>query len=228
MTKREPASIAAEHALRSRVLGRVIAGAVHDIRTPLGTMAMRLQLMRDGGAEGAAQGPLGQHLRLLEVQVERVKDHLRRLACVIEPPSPFGWVDLSALLADIAASLAFEASTRGVELSVVAQGSSARTSGEPEAVSRLVLSLVGTALAWTPQGGRLLARAGSREGAAVLELEYSPGDPASDVGYEFSVLCDAAQALGGRLERSQGERGLERLSLELPQAAAPPARDGRE
>ena len=96
----------AEHALRSRVLGRVLSGAVHDIRTPLGTMVMKLQLLRDGASEGGLPEQIAQHLRVLDAQVERVTEMLRKMASTVEPPSPLGWVDLAALLGDLAGQLA--------------------------------------------------------------------------------------------------------------------------
>jgi signal transduction histidine kinase len=226
MTETTPAplwpssEVEAEHALRSRILGRVIAGAVHDIRTPLGTIAMKLQLLRDAAQDGGTLEKLSQHLRVLDAQVERVNDLLRKIASTVEPPAPLGWVDLAALLSDVAGALGFEARVRGVELAVLARKGPVRTSADPEGVGRLVVCLLGRELAATPKGGRLAAQAQGREGAALLEMERTVGDPGGEVGYEWDVLATAAQALGGRLERSRGERGVERIALALPQEKA--------
>jgi hypothetical protein len=216
----------AEHALRSRILARVIAGAVHDIRTPLGTMVMKLQLLRDAAGDGGVPAEaLPQHLRVLDAQVERVTEILRKLASAVEPPSPLGWVDLATLLADVAGTLGYDAKFRGVEVAVEPRTAAVRAGADPEAVGRLVLCVYGRALAGTPRGGRLTARAVSRGGSAVLELERTPGDPGDGLGYDMDVLAAAAAALGGRLERAPGE-GLERVSLVLPAAAQTAGKDG--
>ncbi|HEX9241865.1 MAG TPA: histidine kinase dimerization/phospho-acceptor domain-containing protein [Anaeromyxobacter sp.] len=222
--QRPPQEAEAEHALRSRILARVIAGAVHDIRTPLGTIMMKLQLLRDAAGDGGLPGEqLPQHLRVLDAQVERVTEILRKLASAVEPPAPLGWVDLAALLPDVAGALSYEARFHGVELTVEPRTVGVRAGADPEAVGRLVLCVFGRALAGTPRGGKLSARAAVRNGAAVLEIERTSGDPGDGLGYDMDVLAAAAAALGGRLERTH-EREIERMALALPQIA--PATEG--
>jgi hypothetical protein len=75
---------------------------------------------------------------------------------------------------------------------------------------------VGRIIAATPPGGRLVVRALTRGGAAVLELDHSAPAPDAAVGYDVEVLMTSATALGGRLERGTGDQGLERLTLTLP------------
>ncbi len=215
----------AEHALRSRVLARVLAGAVHDVRTPLGTMVMKLQLLRDTAGEGGLPGQLPQHLRVLDAQVERITEILRKVSSALEPPAPLGWVDVAALLADVAGALGYEARCRGVEVALEARTGAVRGGADPEAVGRLVLCAYGRALAGTPSGGRLAARALSRGGAAVVELERTPGDPGDGLGYDWDVLAAAAESLGGKLERTR-DAATERVTLALPQAAPPPGGGG--
>ena len=216
----------AEHALRSRVLARVLAGAVHDIRTPLGTIVMKLQLLRDASGDGSVPADqLPQHLRVLDAQVERVTEILRKLASAVEPAAPLGWVDLATLLGDVAGALGYDARYRGVEVAVEPRTGAVRAGADPEALGRLVLCVYGQALEGTPRGGRLTARAAARDGAAVLELERTAGDPGDGLGYDLDVLAAAAAALGGRLERASGA-GLERVSLVLPVAAQPSGMDG--
>jgi signal transduction histidine kinase len=211
----------AEHALRSRILTRVIAGAVHDIRTPLGTIVMKLQLLRDASGDGSVPADqLPQHLRVLDAQVERVTEILRKLASAVEPAAPLGWVDLATLLGDVAGALGYDARYRGVEVAVEPRTGAVRAGADPEALGRLVLCVYGQALEGTPRGGRLTARAAARDGAAVLELEWTAGDPGDSLGYDMGVLAAAAAALGGRLERTR-EQGIERVTLALPQHVQP-------
>jgi hypothetical protein len=78
-----------------------------------------------------------------------------------------------------------------------------------------VLCLVSRALAGTADGSRLLARAVTRDGRAVVELERTAAEPDGDLDYDLGVLAADSAAVGGRLDRvPQG--GLERLTLTMP------------
>jgi signal transduction histidine kinase len=207
----------AEAILRAWVLTRVVAGVVHDIRTPLGTMLMKLQLLRDAiAAESGLSETVAGHLRVLDAQIERMTEMVRKVSSAVDPPAPLGWVDLAALLGDLAGTLAYEAKVRSIELTVECRTVVVRTSAEPAAVGHLVLCLLGRALASTAPGGKLLARALSSGGSAVVELDHTPGAGEPAVGYDVDVLTTSATFLGGRLERGSGGQGLERLTLTLP------------
>lgn len=207
----------AEAVLRARVLARVVAGIVHDIRTPLGTMLMKLQLLRDAiaGESGVSETVAG-HLRVLDAQIERMTEMVRKVSSTVDPPAPLGWLDAATLVADIAGTLAYEAKLRSIELTVEARAGVVRTSAEPAAVGQLVLCLLGRALAATAPSGRLVARAFSSGGVAVIELDHTPGAGEPAVGYDVDVLTTSATMLGGRLERGPCDQGLERLTLTLP------------
>ena len=206
-----------EAAVRARVLARVVAGVVHDMRTPLGTMLMKLQLLRDALAgEAVVPDSVAAHLRVLDAQVERMTEMLRRIANTVDPPAPLGWLDAGTLLADVAGALGYEAKLRAIELVLEPRAGAVRTAADPAAMGGLVLSLVERALAGTRVGGRMVVRAATRGGGAVVELDRTPGDPDAALGYDLDVLVSAAAALGGRLERGPGGPGLERLTLTMP------------
>jgi hypothetical protein len=78
-----------------------------------------------------------------------------------------------------------------------------------------VLCLVSRALAGTADGGRLLARAATRDGRAVVELDRTAAEPDRDLDYDLEVLAADAAAAGGRLDRAP-QGGLERLTLTMP------------
>jgi signal transduction histidine kinase len=205
-----------EHALRSQVLGRVIVGVAHEIKNPLNAMSLRLALLADhlqgpGGATAVAND-----LGLLREQIGRVNELLRRLVDATDPAAPLGYTDLGALLADVAGLHTYEARRRKIDFTLDARPGGARTPCDPARVGRLVLALVGRALARTPEGGRFTARAAARSRESLVEVEHSTGDPGDGVGYELAVLTAGTVALGGRLERAQIQPGTERLTLTLP------------
>jgi signal transduction histidine kinase len=207
----------ADSALCARVLTRVIAGVVHDIRTPLGTMLMKLQLLRDAIAgEAGLSDTVAGHLRVLDAQIERMTEMVRKVASTLDPAAPMGWVDAGALLTDVAGALGYEAKLRTVELVIEPRAATVRIAADPAGVGRLVACLVGLAISATPPGGRLLVRAVSRGGSAVMELDGTAGAREPAAGYDWDVLKPAAADLGGSLERGPGGQGLERLTLTLP------------
>jgi hypothetical protein len=209
-------------ALRERVLARVVAGVVHDLRTPLGTMAMKLQLLRDSIAgEAGVPDVLAAHLRVLDAQIERMTEMVRRVANTIEPPATLGWVDAGALLADVAGTLGHEARLRSVEVAVAPRSVAARTWADPSRVGLLLLCVVERAIATAAKGGRLLARADSREGAAVIELDRPAAPPEPSAEQDWDALAAAAGELGGRLERGPAGQGLERITLKVPGTGRP-------
>src|SRR6266545_4252045 len=97
----------AEHALRSQVMGRVVAGVAHDIKNPLNAMSLQLALLADKleGTAGAreAEG----HLAALRDQIGRVNEVLRRLVDVTDPAAPLGYLDLGVLLDDVTSLFAY-------------------------------------------------------------------------------------------------------------------------
>jgi signal transduction histidine kinase len=203
-------------ALRAKVLSRVIAAAVHDIRTPLNTLGLRLPLLAESleGGPGAPDAAAGQ-LRALREQLDRIKDLVARLAEVSEPAAPLGYLDLAAYLAQVGGALGYDAKLRHVELVLEPSRGGVRTSADPPRAGRLVLCLVSRALAGTADGGRLVARALTRDGHAVLEVDRTPAEPDRDLDYDLEVLAADSAAAGGRLDRAP-QGGQERLTLTMP------------
>jgi signal transduction histidine kinase len=205
-----------EHALRSQVLGRLVAGVAHDIKNPLNAMSLQLALLGDKLDGVAANQAAAGHLGALRDQIGRVNEVLRRLVDVTDPAAPLGYTDVGALLGDVATLFAYDARRRRIELSLDAHPGAVRTRCDPARVGRLVLVLYGRAMGLTPDGGRFAARAEVREAEAAVVIEHTAGDPDGDLGYDTEVLASGAAALGGRLERTMGEQRIERLILTMP------------
>ncbi|HEY6100185.1 MAG TPA: histidine kinase dimerization/phospho-acceptor domain-containing protein [Anaeromyxobacter sp.] len=207
-----------EHAMRSLGLGRLASGVAHDIKNPLNAMSLQVALLGEKLASSpessAAAAP---HVGAVRDQINRVNEVLRRFLDVADPGAPLGYTDLGALLGDIGALFAHEGRRRRLTLSVDAQPGSVRTSSDPSRAGRLVLGLFARALAETPDGGRLVARAENAERSAVIAIEHTPGEPDPDVAYYSEVAGAAAKALGGRFEQERRD-GTVRLRIALPRA----------
>src|SRR5512133_2402934 len=130
-----------EHALRSQVLGRVVAGVAHDIKNPLNAMSLQIALLGDKleGCAGEATRAADGHLGSLREQIARVNEVLRRLIDVTDPPAPLGYTDLVSLLADVACLFGYDARRRRIDMVVEPRAGAARTACDPVRVGRLVL-----------------------------------------------------------------------------------------
>jgi signal transduction histidine kinase len=205
-----------EHAMRSHGMGRVAGGIAHDIKNPLNAMSLQIALLGEKlSSSAAASGTAAAHLRALLDQIGRVNAIVRRFVDVADPSAPLGYTDVGALLADLASLFAHDARRRSIEVVVEAPAGSVRTSCDPGRVGRLALGLFSRALAETPDGGRLAARAETRGEFAALEIEHAVGDPDPALGYYTEVAAAAARALGGEFAHQRRD-GFERLSLALP------------
>lgn len=210
-----------EHAMRSQGLTGVAAGLAHDVKNPLNAMALQLALLGDKlAATPEASAAAANHLGALRDQIARVNEVIRRFLDVTDPSAPLGYVDLGALLADTASLFGHDARRRGIGLAVEAPGGPVRTCCDPGRVGRVVLGLLSWALATTPDGGRISARAEGQGDRVVVRLARGAADPDRDSGYDREVIAAAAEALGGALEVVRRD-GTEHLALHLPRTEAP-------
>jgi signal transduction histidine kinase len=205
-----------EHSMRSHGLGRLAGGVAHDIKNPLNAMALQLALLGEKlSSSEDASAAAASHLGHLRDQIGRVNEIVRRLVDVAEPSAPLGYTDVGALLVDLGSLFAHEARRRRIELAVEAQPGTVGTSCDPARVGRIVLGVFARALAETPDGGRLAARAEARGPVAAIAVEHVAGASDPELRYYSEVAAAAAKALGGEFAQERRD-GVERLSLALP------------
>lgn len=205
-----------EQAMRSQALTRLAAGLAHDVKNPLNAMALQIALL---GEKLSSRGDVGvasdTHLAAMRDQIGRVNEVVRRFLDVADPTAPLGYTDLGRLLADAGHLFAHDARRRRIELTLDAPAGTVRTRVDASRVGRMLLGLLHRALAETPDGGRIHARAASDTGEATLAIEHGAGDRDAELGYYPDVVAEAARSLGGRLVVTR-EAGVERVMLRLP------------
>ncbi len=205
-----------EHAERSIALSRVIAGVAHDIKNPLNAMALQLAILSEKLSGDEDRGPAaGPHLGALREQVGRVNEVVRRFLDVTDPGAPLGYIELGALVADVAGLFAHEARRRRIQLVAEPPRGTVRASGDPARVGRLVLVLLAGAMSATPDGGRVEAAVETDDGRAILRLSHAVGDGEREAGYDRGVVAAAAVALGAALTE-QREEAVQQVVLRLP------------
>jgi signal transduction histidine kinase len=183
----------------------VAGGLSHDIKNGLNAMALQLALLEEKVGEGEVARATAGHLAALHDQVSKVNEVVRRFCDVVDPSTPYGWVDLGAALQDIAGLFGHDLRRRQV-----------RTEG----AVRLLLGVFGRAVARTPDAGRLAASARVGQGGPQVTVEYASADDDLDLRYDTEVAAAAARSMGGSLEIIR-DGGQERVIVRLPSGSQP-------
>ncbi len=153
-----------------------IADAAHELRSPLTSLRLQLQLLDravDESARREARGMLG-------AGVERAIHLVEQLLTLARSDPQEGAVDLQPLnLAEVAAAGVADAHTlaiaRHIDLGLEAEPNVAVT-GDREALRILVRNLVDNAVRYTPYGGSVQVRCTVSAGRASLQvIDNGPG-----------------------------------------------------
>ena len=161
---------------------RFLANAAHQLRTPLAGLQAHAELaLAQAGPE--ARTPELEQMHGATVRTARLANQLLALARAEPggardraPPAP---VDLRTLVADTADEWVHRALARDIDLGF--DLGDAQVPGDALLLREAFVNLVQNALEYTPSGGRVTARTGSRNGHAFLEVEDDgPGIPAAE------------------------------------------------
>ncbi|AKT37329.1 sensor histidine kinase [Chondromyces crocatus] len=226
----EALSVELRRTERVAALGRVVAGLAHEVRNPLASMKLRVDVAR--GAEDVPPEIVSE-LEAVDEEIARldrlVTDFLlvsgRRLGRRIDS-------DLGELTRRRALLLAPWARERGVSLAV--EGN-AHAHVDPDACARAVDNLLKNAVEASPTGAQVRVRVSPCDDGAAVEVEdRGPGVPEARVaelfepffttkpegtGLGLAVSRAIAVASGGQLSYHR-EEGVTRFALHLPPTGA--------
>jgi two-component system OmpR family sensor kinase len=179
------------------------ADAAHELRTPLAALQLQVQMIersRDDGERDQA--------------VARLKGGLQRTTHVVEqlltlarqeggaPTGTFSPLDLRALAVGVVTELAPLAQDKGIDLGMVGEELPAIVNGDEGALYILLANLVGNALRYTPEGGRvdvMVAQWAANEGRSGVCLEVTDNGP--------GIPLAERQRVFDRFYRSEGVEG---------------------
>lgn len=108
--------------------------------------------------------------------------------------------DVRAIMEEVVRDAADAAQRRRIALAMVTPETPIMLSADPVAVRRMLINTLGNALKFTPEGGRVIVRAGVQGGALVLDtIDNGPGIPESDrakIGVAYERGSGGARAEG--------------------------------
>lgn len=176
------------------------ADVAHELRTPIAGMLVQLQ-SDDAGLNEIDRSQIISKVRQGLERLSHVVNQLLVLAS-IEPEKirqSFGKVDLSQITGEVMSELAPVALAKQIDLSL----ESARPAviyGNPELLGILIINLVGNAIKFTPDGGRVsVAITVKDEGISLTVEDTGPGIPEDKKVWVFERLNRESQSVGSGL-----------------------------
>lgn len=183
----------AEAALKAR--DDVFAMVSHDLRSPLNTLTMAVELLRSGSLSADkrddyldSMGQTGEHMNRL---IEGLLDTHRLGAgqpLRIEPEP----VDAGALIREAAALFAPQLDSKGIELVAECPDDCPPVRADRRRALQVFWNLIGNAVKFTPRGGRILVSVRSgNDGVCFSVSDTGPGIPPEDQERLFDPFWQA-------------------------------------
>ncbi len=190
----EHAQLFAEAQQATRARDEILAVVAHDLRNPLGTIHMSVSLVMD-----ALEDPRHRrHLEIAKRSADRMNGLIQDLMEVTRIESGKLKLELRPeavppLLAEAASMLAPLAAARSISLEREVHPDVPRVRMDPPRVLQVISNLVGNAVKFTPEGGRIVLRCEpARDGVRFAVADTGPGISPEQLPHVFGRFWQAA------------------------------------
>ncbi|MFO1052118.1 MAG: ATP-binding protein [Planctomycetota bacterium] len=160
-------------------LGALFAGFAHEIKNPLSTIGLNLQLVKEdlGDGETARDQRIVRRIHVLEGEVRRLQGILEQfLAFVRVPELKRREVDVDGLLRDVVEFVQPEAQERRVPLRLLADGNDGRLEIDPDQFRAVIVNLLRNAMDACADGGEIiLVTRHAQEAVTVQVIDTGAG-----------------------------------------------------
>jgi two-component system NtrC family sensor kinase len=215
---------------RLAAVGRLAAHVTHEVRNPLNSIRLNVELLEEDLAEASLESKRVVSSILREV--DRLTDITEQYLRLVRLPEPRREsVELLPFVEELAAFLAPEMEQANVRLEVVAEGAP-RVSADADQLRQALLNLCRNAREAMPEGGRVRIAVAPAEGGAMVSIsDQGTGIPEADrdkvfdlfyttkehgTGLGLSLTQEIVSAHRGRIRCEASEWGGTRFSIWLP------------
>jgi signal transduction histidine kinase len=213
-----------ETANRYHLVSRLADDLAHEIKNPLNSMVINLEVLRSRARKGDVDGVLGR-ADVLEIEVRRLNTLLDGLLRLLRPDrQPGVLIPVDTLVAEVADLAGVQAKLARKALNVSLVGDAAVTSGRRDVLRFAILNLLMAELD-AVDGGSACIEVGGRIGEAgtVLTISTVAGEPAPDGVDHLAEGVEIARALiaangGGVDVPARGKAGQRVITITLPGA----------
>jgi signal transduction histidine kinase len=158
VVERQQAVAALEDARRLAALGQFAAAIAHDIRTPLTSISLNVQILRRKLSQLSDDDR--EHLDIALEELARLDKSVAEILDFAKPvklaPQP---IDVSELLETTTRGLSPVLSEKGVSLKCEPQGELPTVQGDPQRLRQVLVNIVGNAAEASPPGAEVTLRA---------------------------------------------------------------------
>lgn len=218
------------------VLSRLYPGVVHDLKSPLNTLVVNLELLKASISDAPDVARQERYVGVLREELQRLNRSIESLLPAAAPPSDeTGRFDLRELVEEVGGLVLAPARHQSVKLEVAPGDAPLPLDGRRGRLKQALLDVVLNALDAMPGGGSLELRAERHPHQAVVSVSDSgPGIPeeAADRVYDlYYTTKDRHSGLGlyvaramvesanGSISHRRSAAGGTRFEFKLPLAA---------
>jgi len=231
--------IAAEE--KQRLLSRLLARLAHEIRNPLSSLAIHVQLLEEDMAQ--ASPPLmakaAGRFEIIRSELSRLENLMRQFLSLAAPSSvDLHTINVAEVVGYVCELLRPEAATRGIEVVMSVPEGLPPLTADPAQLKQALINLVINAIDAMREGGRLQVRVDKSGDKLTLEVsDTGPGIPVSErdrvldrfshgkathaaiprrFGLGLALVADTAERLGGELAVSSELGHGTSMTIRLP------------
>ncbi len=184
-------------ASRFAAISRISGGVAHEIKNPLNSISLHLDLLR---ARAEASDPeLIPGIDILSKEVRRLDRVVKTFLDFSRPVEVrFAEVDLGALAVEVALLMTPQARLAGIEVEYHAPGQPAMIRGDEDMLKQAVLNLVTNAIEAMKNGGHLKISVERMDNGVTLEVaDNGPGIPTEQKDKVFQLYFTTKQKGSG-------------------------------
>jgi two-component system sensor histidine kinase HydH len=162
------------------LLSRLLARLAHEIRNPLSSLAIHVQLLEEDVAQAAAplRAQAAGRFEIIRAELQRLENLMRQFLSLAVPSSlDLQTVELGQVVRYVCDLLGPEAAARGIELAVEVPDSLPPLTADPAQLKQALVNLVINAIQAVERGGRIAVGVRPEPGAGVLAVDVTDNGP---------------------------------------------------